>query len=98
FSFDPAPKIRKVTPLPHPASTREAPIAHGEEHAELLQRAPTVDTDSGVLRDAYERSVRDFAALRLRADAIEGDAFVIAGGIPWYLALFGRDSLVASYM
>jgi glycogen debranching enzyme len=98
FTFGPAPKLRKVTPLPRPAGAPAAPIAEGEEHAELLERAPTLETDSPVLREAYERSVRDFAALRLRADAIEGDAFVIAGGIPWYLALFGRDSLVASYM
>ena len=36
-------------------------------------------------------------ALRLKAaENLEGD-YAIAAGIPWYMALFGRDSLIASY-
>jgi glycogen debranching enzyme len=63
----------------------------------LVERAPRLDTDSAVLRRAYERSVRDLAALRIRDDAARGDDVVIAAGIPWFMALFGRDSLIAAY-
>jgi glycogen debranching enzyme len=61
------------------------------------ENAPTLHSDCDILCEAYQQCLRDFAALRLRGDAIAGDAFVIAGGIPWYLALFGRDSLIACY-
>jgi len=37
----------------------------------------------------------DFATLR--GAVIAGGAPIIAAGIPWYMALFGRDSLIASY-
>lgn len=65
--------------------------------AALIDRAPRIDTDSVVLRRAYERSVRDLASLRIKGEATtDGDA-VIAAGIPWFMALFGRDSLIAAY-
>lgn len=63
----------------------------------LIHRAPTLQTDSYVLARAYERTVHDFAALRLRGEAICEGNLVLAAGIPWYMALFGRDSLIASY-
>jgi glycogen debranching enzyme len=61
------------------------------------ENAPTLQSDCEILCEAYQQSISDFAALRLHGDAITDDAFVIAGGIPWYLALFGRDSLIACY-
>jgi glycogen debranching enzyme len=72
--------------------------ANGQmRRADVIDRAPRIDTDSAVLRRAYERSVRDLAALRIKGEATtDGDA-VIAAGIPWFMALFGRDSLIAAY-
>ncbi len=65
--------------------------------AAIVSGAPTLETDSYILRRAYDRSVRDFAALRLRGEQICEGNLVVAAGIPWYMALFGRDSLIASY-
>ena len=48
------------------------------------------------LRATYRRSLRDLASLRVRGPDPDAPAFP-AGGIPWYLALFGRDSLITSY-
>ncbi|HEX7090883.1 MAG TPA: glycogen debranching N-terminal domain-containing protein [Longimicrobiales bacterium] len=70
------------------------------EHAHMMGmvgEAPALHTRSFTLRRAYDRSVEDFAALRVRGAAIAGGAPIIAAGVPWYMALFGRDSLIAAY-
>lgn len=63
----------------------------------LVTRAPVVRTDAYVLRKAYDRSIDDLAALRIRAEDIFPGEYTIAAGIPWFLALFGRDSIITAY-
>jgi glycogen debranching enzyme len=65
--------------------------------SELVRRAPRLETDSHVLRRAYQRSVQDFAALRIKGESSSDGDVVIAAGIPWFMALFGRDALIAAY-
>src|SRR5690348_5135037 len=48
------------------------------------------------LRFAYERAVEDLAALRLHEQENSLDRWMPAAGLPWFMALFGRDSLIAS--
>ncbi|MGW3125573.1 glycogen debranching N-terminal domain-containing protein [Streptomyces sp. NPDC001123] len=63
---------------------------------------PFVETDDRRLRDLVSWGLRDLDALRL-ADPLGGtdggaeDQF-IAAGCPWYLTLFGRDSLWSARM
>jgi glycogen debranching enzyme len=61
-----------------------------------LARTPTIETDDGDLRRAYSRGLNDVAGLRLRPTPDLG-WMVPAGGIPWFMTLFGRDSLLTSY-
>ncbi len=63
---------------------------------EWIECAPQLETDSDSLRRIYRRSLADLASLRLRPDRESEDAMP-AGGIPWYMAVFGRDSLIAAY-
>src|SRR5207247_11294742 len=65
----------------------------------------TVEPADIRLQFAYERAIEDFAALRLHEQAASGraaagrtseDRWMPAAGLPWFMALFGRDSLVAS--
>jgi glycogen debranching enzyme len=44
----------------------------------------------------FDQSIDDMAALRFPIGDEGGLLFAPAAGIPWYLALFGRDSLIAS--
>jgi glycogen debranching enzyme len=64
---------------------------------EMVHRAPRLETDSSVLAAAYATAVEDFAQLCRRAEELGPGEMTIAAGIPWYVALFGRDSLIAAY-
>jgi glycogen debranching enzyme len=63
---------------------------------EWLAAAPKVDTDWHELRQVYRRSLVDLAALRFYPESVP-DASLPAAGLPWFMALFGRDSLITSY-
>jgi glycogen debranching enzyme len=65
---------------------------------QVRSQAPVLETDHDVLRHAYSQAVADLAELRLKGegDMAEEGAGAIAAGIPWYMDLFGRDSLIAA--
>jgi len=48
------------------------------------------------LQFAYQRAIEDLAALRLHEQEATTDHWIPAAGLPWFMALFGRDSLIAS--
>src|SRR3989441_474197 len=61
-----------------------------------MAQAPTLITDNDVLRHTYERSMIDLAALRFRP--LKSLSYSLpAAGLPWFMALFGRDSLITAY-
>lgn len=57
---------------------------------------PTVTSDWVPLVETYRQGVADLAALRLPVNAPLGP-FVPAAGLPWFMCLFGRDSIITSY-
>ncbi|MBA2489566.1 MAG: amylo-alpha-1,6-glucosidase [Chloroflexi bacterium] len=54
-------------------------------------------TNDGVRR-AWEQAVRDMEALRLHDRLDSGGAVVPAAGVPWFVTLFGRDSLLTGML
>jgi glycogen debranching enzyme len=48
------------------------------------------------LLQAFDQAVEDFAALRLYDHDFSPDVWVPAAGVPWFVAVFGRDSIIAS--
>jgi glycogen debranching enzyme len=61
-----------------------------------LADAPRLETDSDTVRHTYHKSLIDLAALRFRPDDMVTWSLP-AAGLPWFMALFGRDSLITSY-
>jgi glycogen debranching enzyme len=64
---------------------------------EWLAEAPELETDDRALERTYERSNLDLAALRVRPDSVAINHAMPGGGLPWFMTIFGRDSLVTSY-
>lgn len=62
-----------------------------------LSMSPTVESDSYVLEQTIEASRRDLVALRISAKAGEREIMLPAAGLPWFLTLFGRDTLITAY-
>jgi glycogen debranching enzyme len=61
------------------------------------QRALKITTSNEEFYRFYHQAVEDMAALRLPTHG-GGDAdFVPAAGVPWFVGLFGRDSLIVSF-
>ncbi len=62
--------------------------------------SPAVELPRENLMTVIDRSIQDIGALRIRTSADEGPggAEVVAAGAPWFMTLFGRDSLLTAWM
>ncbi|HZD59747.1 MAG TPA: glycogen debranching N-terminal domain-containing protein [Anaerolineae bacterium] len=68
-----------------------------EYRADWMRKAPKLVTDYDVLQHAYDQGLLDMAALRLKEPEFTKMGIAPAAGIPWYVTLFGRDSLITAY-
>jgi glycogen debranching enzyme len=60
-----------------------------------LAQAPTVECDWEPMQPIYRRSLVDLAALRF-SPPIAGGRALPAAGLPWFMTMFGRDSIFTS--
>jgi glycogen debranching enzyme len=60
-----------------------------------LRDAPRLESDLDSLKVTYRRSLVDLAALRF-SPPITGQRSLPAAGLPWFMTLFGRDSILTS--
>ncbi|MBI2392069.1 MAG: amylo-alpha-1,6-glucosidase [Deltaproteobacteria bacterium] len=74
-------------------SFRERVAGVEGEAARFRERSAAFRCDDAVLQQTLDRSAADLYSLRLP----HGEHGVLAAGIPWFAAPFGRDSLIASY-
>jgi glycogen debranching enzyme len=90
---------------PVTTSAKEIKYRHDDEDAkpnigvslaEFLAAAPRLDTDWDPLEHIYERSLIDLAALRFETTLFPGQPMP-AAGLPWFMTVFGRDSLLTSF-
>jgi glycogen debranching enzyme len=60
-----------------------------------LGDAPRLESDSDSLKVTYQRSLVDLAALRFSPPVVGGKSLP-AAGLPWFMTMFGRDSIFTS--
>jgi glycogen debranching enzyme len=60
-----------------------------------IDDAPRLECDDEPLRATYRRSLVDLAALRF-SPPIAGGRALPAAGLPWFMTMFGRDSIFTS--
>lgn len=90
-----------ATARARPALVRPTPGVEPLDRAERLRRrwhrtVARAHPSDLRLRFAFDQAVEDFAALRLYDHDFSPDVWVPAAGIPWFVAVFGRDAIIAS--
>lgn len=68
-----------------------------ERMAAWRRSVPVVDTEHDGLRTVLNRGAEDLGALRI-FDPEFPERTVVAAGAPWFMTLFGRDSLITAWM
>ncbi|MDQ1643951.1 MAG: hypothetical protein QOJ50_135 [Cryptosporangiaceae bacterium] len=87
-------------PLPPERMDCRAPVEHstaGVRLSEWREGAARIRTSHPPLARTLQRTAADLGSLRI-FDPRRPDLPVVAAGAPWYMTLFGRDSLLTSWM
>jgi glycogen debranching enzyme len=63
---------------------------------EWIEEAPALSCDADDVQHVYRKSLVDLAALRFYSILFPGESLP-AAGLPWFMTIFGRDSLITSY-
>ena len=61
-----------------------------------LEHTTRLRTSNEDIYRLYRRSVEDMGALRLYEPDLGPDVWLPAAGVPWFVTIFGRDSLITS--
>ena len=69
---------------------------HAETMAEWLNAVAKIETSNEEFYRLFRQALEDMAALRLPIKGTDQVAFLPAAGLPWFVAPFGRDSLIVS--
>jgi glycogen debranching enzyme len=69
---------------------------HSRNMDEWQRTVLKIKTSNEEFYRCYNQGVQDMAALRLPLQGMDHMVFVPAAGLPWFVALFGRDTLIVS--
>jgi glycogen debranching enzyme len=70
--------------------------AHADSGESWRQSVPRLHTSNEEFYRFYNQALDDMTALRLSMPGTDGAVLFPAAGLPWFVAPFGRDSLIAS--
>jgi glycogen debranching enzyme len=80
-----------------PTCAEEAHQAtHRQSSREWVDRVLQIRTSNEEFYRFYRQGIEDMAALRLPIEGTDHMVFLPAAGLPWFVAPFGRDSLIVS--
>lgn len=71
------------------------PVGRSSSLKLWLAGAPRLSSERHWLERIYQRSLVDLAALRFYPEIFPGKSLP-AAGLPWFMAIFGRDSIITS--
>jgi glycogen debranching enzyme len=71
-------------------------LQHAGTLADWLNRVLRIRTSNEEFYRLYHQALEDMAALRLPIAGTDHMVFLPAAGLPWFVAPFGRDSLIVS--
>jgi glycogen debranching enzyme len=80
-----------------PNGQRPAADGPGDRLADWRQQSPLVRASDPRLASVFAASTEDLGSLRI-FDPEHADRMVVAAGAPWFMTIFGRDSLLTSWM
>jgi glycogen debranching enzyme len=83
-------------PAPRRAHYELSGTDYDRLHRQWLEVATKLTSANEDVYRLYRQSVEDMGALRLHDSDSASDSWLPAAGVPWFVAIFGRDSLVAS--
>ena len=87
----------KVSTSEKPDSAIRSPADHASQKTKGLRRwfenTAEIRSSSQILTRVMDRSMRDLGILR---STLDGGAGYFAAGVPWFVALFGRDSIITA--
>jgi glycogen debranching enzyme len=69
---------------------------HAETMADWLRNVAKIETENEEFYRLFRQALEDMAALRLPIAGTDHLVFLPAAGLPWFIAPFGRDSLIVS--
>jgi glycogen debranching enzyme len=81
---------------PKGCTDSSAMTRHAEKLSKWQQTVLKITTSNEEFYRCYSQGILDMAALRLPLKGTDRMVFVPAAGLPWFVALFGRDTLIAS--
>ena len=81
---------------PHDCVGESNKSSHAETMAEWLKTVVKIETSNEEFYRLFRQALEDMAALRLPIKGTDHVVFLPAAGLPWFVAPFGRDSLIVS--
>jgi len=81
---------------PRECADSNATSDHARRIDEWRRKVLKIETSNEEFYRCYCQGVQDMAALRLPLEGTDHMVFVPAAGLPWFVALFGRDALIVS--
>jgi glycogen debranching enzyme len=83
-------------PAPDHCVSESDKLQHAQTLEDWLRTVLKIRTSNEEFYRLYRQALEDMAALRLPIVGTDHMVFLPAAGLPWFVAPFGRDSLIAS--